>query len=250
MRIRLLGSFEVSIGSRVIREDEWRLRKAASLIKLLALAPDHHLHREQIMDLLWPDLTPRAAANNLHQALHVARRTLEREAVTHRHLSTHGESLALYPNGGLWVDAEAFGEAAEEARRARDIAAYRAALDLYAGDLLPGDRYEDWTEGRRQELRRKRSTLLFELASLYERRGDHGLGVENLTGSGANDRLTGSAVVNKLIGSNGADALFGLGGPDTLNSKDGVNGNDTLNGGLGTDTCIKNATEASITSCP
>ena len=180
VRVWLLGGFEVSVGSRVIREDGWRLRKAASLVKLLALAPNHRLHREQIMDLLWQDLTPRAAANNLHQALHVARRTLEPEAATHRHLSTEGQSLALYPNGGLWVDTEAFEEAAQEARRDGDIAAYRAALDLYAGDLLPGDRYEDWTESRRRELRATYSALLFELASLYEGRGDHGLAIEAL----------------------------------------------------------------------
>ncbi len=56
VRVRLLGGFRVSVGSRVIREDSWRLRKAASLIKLLALAPGHRLHRERAMDLLWPDL--------------------------------------------------------------------------------------------------------------------------------------------------------------------------------------------------
>lgn len=64
--------------------------------------------------------------------------------------------------------------------RAGDIAAYRAALDLYAGDLLPGDRYEDWAESKRQELRRTYSTLLTELAALYEGRGDHGLAIEAL----------------------------------------------------------------------
>jgi hypothetical protein len=117
VRIRLLGTFEVSTGSRVIREGEWRLRKAASLVKLLALAPDHRLHREQIMDLLWPDLAPKAAANNLHQALHIARRTLEPNAATHQYLSTEGQSLALYPNGGLWVDTEASEEAAQETSR-------------------------------------------------------------------------------------------------------------------------------------
>jgi tetratricopeptide (TPR) repeat protein len=78
------------------------------------------------------------------------------------------------------VDTEAFEEAAQGARRAGDIAAYRAALDLYAGDLLPGDRYEDWAESKRQELRRTYSTLLVELAALYEGRGDHGLAIEAL----------------------------------------------------------------------
>lgn len=46
LRVWMLGRFEVSVRSRIITEDEWRLKKAASLVKLLALAPDHRLHRE------------------------------------------------------------------------------------------------------------------------------------------------------------------------------------------------------------
>jgi hypothetical protein len=41
VRIGLLGGFRVSIGPVVIGEEEWRLRKARSLIKLLALSPGH-----------------------------------------------------------------------------------------------------------------------------------------------------------------------------------------------------------------
>ena len=43
MRIRLLGGFRVSVGPRSITGDAWRLKKAASLLKLLALAPGHRL---------------------------------------------------------------------------------------------------------------------------------------------------------------------------------------------------------------
>ncbi len=76
------------------------------------------------------------------------------------------------------------------------------------------------------------------------------LGIENLSGSSANDRLTGSVVANTMVGGGGADSMFGVGGNDTLNSKDNINGNDTLNGGPGTDRCVTDATERSITSCP
>jgi hypothetical protein len=65
VRVWLLGGFRVSIGSRTIEKGAWRLRKAASLVKLLALAPSHRLYREQIMDLLWPDSSRKAASNNL-----------------------------------------------------------------------------------------------------------------------------------------------------------------------------------------
>ena len=50
LRVRLLGGFRVSVGSRSTEEDEWRLKKAKNLVKLLALTtPRHRLHREQVM---------------------------------------------------------------------------------------------------------------------------------------------------------------------------------------------------------
>jgi len=39
VRIWLLSGFRVSVGSRTIQDDAWRLRKAAALVKLLTLAP-------------------------------------------------------------------------------------------------------------------------------------------------------------------------------------------------------------------
>jgi DNA-binding SARP family transcriptional activator len=92
VRVELLGGFRVTVGSRVVGEGAWRLRKAAALVKLLALSPDHQLHKEQAMDLLWPHLGARAAANNLHRTLHAARRVLEPRppAADSRHLRLRG----------------------------------------------------------------------------------------------------------------------------------------------------------------
>jgi DNA-binding SARP family transcriptional activator len=173
VRIELLGGFQVSVGSRAIGEDGWRLRKARGLIALLALEPGHRMHRERLMDLLWPDLDAGAAANNLRYALHVARRTLDPDpAAASCHLRLEGELLALCPGGMSWVDVEAFEEAAANARRLGEPAAYRAAIEMYAGELLPQDRYEEWAEERREGLRRDLLALLVELARLLEGRGN------------------------------------------------------------------------------
>ncbi len=61
----MLGGFSVSVGSRTVGKGSWRLKKAASLVKLLALSSERRLHRERLMGLLWPDLDERSAANNL-----------------------------------------------------------------------------------------------------------------------------------------------------------------------------------------
>src|SRR5215218_7167766 len=103
VRVWLLGRFRISVGTHIVEEGEWRLRKAAALVKLLALAPSHHLHRERAMDLLWPEHGRRAAANNLSQALHAARRALgpDDAQAASRYLASQGEQLVLCPQGDL-----------------------------------------------------------------------------------------------------------------------------------------------------
>ena len=97
-----------------------------------------------------------------------------------RYLASEDESLVLCPEGDLWVDVDAFEEAAAIARRAREPGAYRAAIELYAGELLPEDRYEEWTQERRETLRQTRLRLLVELARLHEERGEIGPAIETL----------------------------------------------------------------------
>jgi DNA-binding SARP family transcriptional activator len=181
VRIRLLGGFSVSVGDRSVWKDAWRLRKAASLVKLLALAPGHRLHREQAIGLLWPNLGRMAASNNLRQALHSARQALEPDLpASSRYLASRDESLMLCPEGSLWVDVEAFEQTASTARSSRDPAAYEAALILYAGELLPTDRYEEWAEQHRRRLRETYLSLLVGLARLHEQRTDRESAAEAL----------------------------------------------------------------------
>src|SRR3954453_12542972 len=109
LQIRLFGAFEVRVGDEVIPEGAWRLRKGKSLVKLLALSPERRIHRERAAELLWPDRSAEAAANNFHQALYVARRALEvagADAATV--LPLQDDMLALYPGGSVEIDIEAF----------------------------------------------------------------------------------------------------------------------------------------------
>jgi DNA-binding SARP family transcriptional activator len=100
--LRLLGGFAVQVGQRMVTGDGWRLRKARDLVKLLALAPRHRLHREQVVETLWPERPrQRATANNLHQALYVARRTLDP-----RCLDLRDDLIVLGPAERLWIGPE------------------------------------------------------------------------------------------------------------------------------------------------
>jgi predicted ATPase len=167
--IGLLGGFVAVQGGQPVPGNVWRLRKARELVKLLALAPNHRMHREQAMDLLWGESDPAAAANNLNQVVHVARRALGRDAIDAR-------------DGLLWLEAEVdvdvFERVAADARRARTLAGYRAALSLYGGELLPENRYDDWAQERRQDLAELHEALERELVELGLLGGVRGLPVD------------------------------------------------------------------------
>jgi predicted ATPase/DNA-binding SARP family transcriptional activator/DNA-binding CsgD family transcriptional regulator len=196
VRIGLLGGFRLWIGPRLIKEDRWRLRKARSLLKLLALASGHSLHREQVMEAIWPGVGMHKAANNLHQIVRALRRAIEPSALATSssavacsgYLLLRDEQLSLCPDSPLWVDVEAFEQAATTARHAPlEPAAFRAARDLYAGELLPEDRYEPWLQERRAQLRELYLTLLLELGALYEERREFGEAIEALSRIVADD---------------------------------------------------------------
>src|SRR4051812_17013610 len=157
VEVGLLGGFAASVDGAPVADGAWRLKKARELVKLLAPPPGHRIHREQAMDALWPDLGSEAAANNLNQAVYVTRRALEAGAIEVR-----DEMLRLEAE----VDADLFELAAADARRTQTAAAYRAALAIYRGELLPENRYEDWASERRDELAELAAALEAELAEL------------------------------------------------------------------------------------
>jgi DNA-binding SARP family transcriptional activator len=154
--IMLLGRFAVRVGGQPVPDGAWRHKRAAELVKILALADAHRLHSEQVIDLLWPDLTPEAAAGNLRKAVHFARAALgDADAI-----GRNGAMLELCPGGQVLVDALAFEAAAR--------AGQQGALGAYQGDLLPDDRYAPWAEEPRERLRALHLKLL-KTAGLWER---------------------------------------------------------------------------------
>ena len=146
--VSLLGGFEVRVDGNPVPPDAWRSRRAADLVKLLALEPGHELHREVVMDLLWPELGTEAAGANLRKAVHYARRAMQAEEA----IRTNGGMLSLWA-AKVEVDARRFLDAADLALAAGDPESCGLTADMYTGELVPADRYEGWAAEPRARLR-------------------------------------------------------------------------------------------------
>ncbi|WP_436524264.1 BTAD domain-containing putative transcriptional regulator [Actinoplanes sp. HUAS TT8] len=166
MRIELFGGFRVLVDNAPVPPESWSRRAPAVLVKMLALASGHRLRRERLMDAIWPDLDPPAAAANLRKALHSARRIVGAETIV------SAGDLLFFPVDAVSVDVSDYWSLVTAARGSRDLGVYAAAIDLYRTGLLPEDLYEDWATAPRDELRADWQILVEEYAGLLETGGD------------------------------------------------------------------------------
>src|SRR5829696_7558915 len=143
VEIRLLGRFEVVVDSHPLPSEAWPQRRAADLVKVLALAPGHRMPRDELLESLWPRLGADAAAANLHKAASYARRALgARRAIVLR-----SGMVELAPDAEVTTDVERF---------------ERGDAAAYGGELLPDDPYASWALAARARLRQRRLDLLRE----------------------------------------------------------------------------------------
>jgi len=161
-RVRLFGGLDVRVGERVVREHDWRKRKARVLFALMVLQGGRDLPREQICDLLWPELDAVKARNNFYVIWSIMKGALIPDA-------PRGTKLEYADNtGGLCrIDVELVSSDVEEFSRtlaaargaensgdsAEALSCYERLRDIYRGDLLPGDLYDDCFSAARDRYR-------------------------------------------------------------------------------------------------
>lgn len=162
IRIRLLGSFTLEVPG-VRGGASWRLRKAKTLVKLLALAPGHTRSREQVVELLWPGADRHAGANNLHQVVHAVRAVIGSDAIELT------ESVVRLVSAD--IDVDEFRRAAATARTG-DLPTTLRAVRLWTGSLLPDDPDAEWAAEPRRELDDLHACLIARLGTHLQQAGE------------------------------------------------------------------------------
>lgn len=160
IRIRTLGGCALEVDGHRVTLDSLKPR-VRSLLRLLATHAGAPVHREVIQEALWPDADATSGARSLHVALSALRKVLDevasppggrlvvREGDAYR-LDVHPDDVDL----GRFDRAIAAGRAAR-ARGEVSGPALAAAIELYAGDLLPEEGPAEWVAERRDQYRAK-----------------------------------------------------------------------------------------------
>jgi DNA-binding SARP family transcriptional activator/class 3 adenylate cyclase/Tfp pilus assembly protein PilF len=214
VEVYALGGFRVMVNGRPLPDDAWRRRKARQLFKCLVTRRHYRLVRDEAIELLWPESDPEAGATNLRSNVLAIRRALAAGGADDAasFVVVDRDTVSLRSDGQIWLDADAFEQAAATAQASGDPLPWlQQANELYAGDLLPEDIYEDWAAERREALKRIWVEVQLQIAEHAERRGDTdeaGAALLRLLGADACDERAGQELM-RLYARHGrrADAL-------------------------------------------
>jgi DNA-binding SARP family transcriptional activator len=173
----VLGTFRMSINHQPV--ENWPGGRGQAVLKYLLIHHSHSVLRDVLMDAFWPNASPEAARNRLHVALYSLRQKLR--TITDAPIVTFEDgAYGLASNLSLWLDVDEFSRHVEKGgrlektgHRAKAAAELELAVNLYQGNLLANDPYEDWPVQMREHLRVAYIDTLDHLSRIYFDRGDY-----------------------------------------------------------------------------
>jgi len=176
-----LGRFAVFLAGEAVPLAAWQSRKARDLLKVLVTRRGRPITREAATETLWPEEDRLPLGNRLSVALSTVRKVLDPDrrhppdhyvvadartiALRTEHVDVDLIEFLRVADQGIDLMAQGDGDAA--------IGPLRRARQIYAGDFLEEDLYEEWAAEAREEARSRLVTVLRLLAMLAVERGDH-----------------------------------------------------------------------------
>jgi DNA-binding SARP family transcriptional activator len=168
IRVRLMGTVDVALDGRLVECWHGRVGRTALAYVLLQ---NRRVPPDELSGALWPDVPEAVARNRLHVALHRLRADLA--TVDPRPVLVYQQGYTVDPAIQVELDTQRFerlGGEGDEALRVADkrvaLDSYLAAVDCYRGELLAGQRDDDWALLAREHYRVRLLDVLGKAAHL------------------------------------------------------------------------------------
>ena len=178
LRPRFFGHFELLCDDETMPLG--RSGKSLTILKYLLANRDRPVSQDHLMGWLWPESNLKKARWSLNSAVHGLRKVLGSCPSSNdlNYVLLEEGYYRLGPSVRVTTDVDEFdahyerGRRLEKARRVEEAAAeYERAVELYRGDYLVEDLYEDWTMVERERLANAYVDMLDRLAAHYMETG-------------------------------------------------------------------------------
>jgi DNA-binding SARP family transcriptional activator len=181
LRANFFGHFEVLCDEEPLPLG--RNGKALTILKYLIANRTRPVSQDHLMGWLWPESNLKKARWSLNSAIHGLRKLLgscPSSSDSHSHVLLEEGYYRLCASVRVTTDVEEFegfyeeGLRLEKAGRLPEATAqFESAIELYRGDYLVEDLYEDWTMVERERLVNAYVDMLGRLGGQYMEAGRH-----------------------------------------------------------------------------
>lgn len=188
LQVKFFASFEVLRNGEPVQNKAWPQRKTQTLLKILLHQRGQVYTQDQLIDMLFPEQDPDSASRNLHKRVSELRRILEpalKRGQESSFVIRMGQGYGFSQDENCWTDLEDFTREVSKARRRQEngewklaLESYKQALELYQGDFLDEDRYEEWTLEPRDRWRERYLTTLEGATECHMRQGHYPWAIE------------------------------------------------------------------------
>ncbi|MEE8448605.1 MAG: BTAD domain-containing putative transcriptional regulator [Thermodesulfobacteriota bacterium] len=162
LEIRCFGSFELYRQGSIITAEMIPRRKAWNLLKILLAYEGRPLSKETLIELLWPETSPKAGAGRFNVVVHALRRVVEPPGQGRKwtFIQNDGDRYWFNTKASCRIDTVEFKAYVAIAKKMESransevaVSAYKSAVLLYRGDFLEEELFADWCWAKREDLR-------------------------------------------------------------------------------------------------
>lgn len=179
LQISTFGRFGLAAGGSSLTPEKWDRKQALLLLKFLVTRLGRVIHREVLIENLWPEADEKSGRARLKVNVHALRRELRNAGISDSILETVGDAYTLRREG-VWVDSVMFenciatGSNHQQQQQWTDaIERYAEAQRLYRGDYLEEDIHAEWCAEERDRLREVYLDMLANMALCHAHLGDY-----------------------------------------------------------------------------
>jgi DNA-binding SARP family transcriptional activator len=177
LRVFTLGHFSLAIAGKGLEVDSWKRQQAVLVLKCLVNRLGRPVHRERLIDWLWPEADPVRGWQRLKVNVSFLREKLREAGASSETIETVGQSYILRRDA-VWVDSDSFADLVAAGWRALKggdnldaRARFEEAQSLYRGDYLEDEPYADWCAEDRGRLQELYIEMLSGMAQCYAEEG-------------------------------------------------------------------------------
>ena len=173
LAVRCIGAFELTIDGVALDLGAMKPR-ARSVLRVLSWKAEAGLHRDEILDALWPHTDPFISAKSLHVALSQIRSVL---GPCSSHLRRHGDMYTLHLDevhdvARINACTDVADDLCRHGRPGEAMGALADAVVLMSCEFLADEAQSNWVMDERARLANLHSRLCSRLADLHLSAGD------------------------------------------------------------------------------